>query len=77
MEAMLIAIMFMIVMVLGGLFSIAGAVFNWNFFFEHRRARRLVKFIGRNGARIFYILLGIFVIFCGVMFVIFISHSIR
>ncbi len=41
-----------------GCFSIAGAVFNWNWFMNSRRAAFLVKIMGRNGARVFYILLG-------------------
>ena len=63
-------IAFMITMVLGGIFSICGAIFNWDFFFENYKARHVVKLIGRNGARVFYVLLGLFVIFCGIMFVV-------
>ena len=63
-------ILFMIIMVLSGIFAVCGAVFNWDFFFQHRRARRIVAVFGRNGARIFYVLLGVLVIFCGIMFVI-------
>ncbi len=63
-------IAFMIIMVLGGIFSICGAVFNWDFFFENYKARPVVKLIGRNGARVFYVLLGLFVIFCGIMFMV-------
>ncbi|WP_430816207.1 immunity 17 family protein [Carboxylicivirga sp. RSCT41] len=33
---------------------------NWEWFFKQRRAQILVKAMGRNGARIFYALLGIF-----------------
>jgi len=41
-----------------GCLSIVGAVFNWNWFMNSRRAAFLVKALGRNGARVFYILLG-------------------
>lgn len=60
-------IILFIVCIAGGLFSIAGAYFNWDFFFNSRKARPFVQFIGRKGARIFYAALGIFIIFCGVM----------
>lgn len=50
-----------------GLFSIAGAAFNWDFFFNARKSRTIVNIIGRTGARIFYAVLGIFIIFCGIM----------
>lgn len=60
-------IVLFIVCLAGGLFSIAGAYFNWEFFFSSRKARPFVQLIGRNGARIFYAALGIFIIFCGIM----------
>ncbi len=41
-----------------GCFSIAGGIFNWNWYMNSRRAAFLVKIMGRNGARVFYILLG-------------------
>ena len=40
--------------VLAGLFSILGAVKNWDFFMNNRKAYIWVKLFGRNGARIFY-----------------------
>ena len=60
-------IAYMIFFVLIGLFSICGAFFNWDFFFESRKARPFVALLGRNGARIFYGVLGAFIIFCGIM----------
>ena len=41
-----------------GVFTICGAVFDWDFFMENRRARLFVWMFGRNGARVFYALLG-------------------
>lgn len=41
-----------------GAFSVSGAIFNWDWYMESRRARLLVKLITRTGARIFYALLG-------------------
>ena len=50
-----------------GLFSLAGGLFNWNWFMNTRRSRALVKSFGSAGARVFYILLGIVVIVFGVL----------
>jgi len=55
----------LIIVFAGGLFSILASVLNWNFFFENRRANIFVKILGRNGARIFYFLLGLFLLFLG------------
>ncbi len=41
-----------------GLFASVASIANWDFFFESRKAQFIVKFMGRNGARIFYGLLG-------------------
>lgn len=46
--------------VLAGLFSFAGAVFKWEWFMTHYRARLFVRVLGRNGARVLYALLGVF-----------------
>ncbi len=57
-----------IVFVLVGLFSATASLLNWNFFFEHRKARVFVfLFGGRLGARIFYALLGTALIVLGVL----------
>jgi small neutral amino acid transporter SnatA (MarC family) len=45
--------------VFAGLFSLAGAVFNWNFFMNHRKAQSVARLLGRNGTRVFYALLGL------------------
>ena len=47
-----------ILLILAGGFSFVGAVANWEWFFNHPRSRFFVKFLGRNGARIFYMVLG-------------------
>jgi len=41
-----------------GIFSLCGALFDWDWFMDARKARFIVKIFGRNGARIFYSLLG-------------------
>ncbi len=47
-----------LLLALAGLFAIAGGVFNWEWFMSNRKARTLVRLLGRSGARIFYCLLG-------------------
>ena len=49
-----------IVLILIGIFGIAGAGFNWDWFMESRKARFITKmFGGRTGARIFYLVIGV------------------
>ena len=42
-----------------GLFTLSASVFNWDWYFNHRKARFLVDLVGRNGARAFYGLIGV------------------
>lgn len=49
------------------LFCVAAAVFNWDFFFNNRKARPFVKILGRNGARIFYGAFGVFIFIMVIM----------
>jgi hypothetical protein len=51
----------------GGLFSIAGAVFDWDWFMNNGKARFFVNLFGRDAARIFYGMLGLFLIGLGVL----------
>jgi hypothetical protein len=48
-----------------GLFSIAGGILNWDWFMENHRARFFVNVLGRNGARAFYVGLGVFLMVFG------------
>ncbi len=41
-----------------GLFTAVASITNWNFFFNHRKSQLLIKLLGRNGARIFYSIIG-------------------
>ena len=50
-----------------GIFSICGAVFDWDWFINSRKARFLVATFGRNGARIFYGVLGILIAMLGLL----------
>ncbi len=42
-----------------GAFSCLGAILNWDFYFNARKARFFVSMLGRNGARLFYLILGL------------------
>lgn len=50
-----------------GIFSIAGALFNWDWFMNNTRARGIVSLLGREGARIFYGLIGTFLLILGIL----------
>ena len=64
-------ILFVLLMLAGGVFCIFCAVKDYDFFMESSKAWLFVKLFGRNGARIFYILLGVFIIVCGILAVTF------
>lgn len=54
-------------LIAGGLFSVVGALLDWDWFMNHYKARFLVKIMGRMGARIFYMVLGSALIVFGVL----------
>ncbi len=49
----------------GGFFSIICAIFDVEFFMGHHKAAFLVKILGRNGARVFYVILGLLLVGAG------------
>ena len=51
--------MMWLILLAGGFFCIAGAVYNWDWFMESKRARYRIRLLSRNGARIFYFVIGI------------------
>jgi hypothetical protein len=53
--------------ILAGLFSLAGAVYNWDWFMNARKARFIVSILGRSGARCLYGLLGVAFIMLGIL----------
>ena len=55
-----------IIILLAGLFSIVCAAFDFDWFMNNRRASLFVKLFKRNGARAFYIVLGIVLCIMGV-----------
>ena len=56
-----------LVLVAAGAFSITGAIFNWDWFMNARKARFIVKIFTRNGARIFYGILGLAIVVLGAL----------
>ncbi len=57
----------LVLFVLLGIFSVIAALFNFEWYFQTSGAMTFVKWFGRNGARVFYALLGIGLISCGVI----------
>ncbi|MBR6401398.1 MAG: immunity 17 family protein [Firmicutes bacterium] len=53
-----------------GMYCILAAVKNWDFFFNNHRARLFVTLMGRNGARVFYGVLGVFIMVLGYAYLI-------
>jgi len=50
-----------------GAISICGAALDWDFFMNSRKAALFVKLFGRNGARLFYGLLGAVIVVIGAL----------
>jgi len=51
--------------VLIGLYAIAGAALNWEWFMGDPKAKIFARLFGRTGTRIFYILLGVGAVIIG------------
>ncbi len=58
-----------------GLFAICAAVYNWDWFMNHRKARLFVALLSRTGARIFYMLLGGGLVTLGVLLMLGLIHD--
>ena len=50
-----------------GLFSVVSAIFNFDWYFQTSGAMTFVRWFGRRGARVFYALLGLGLIACGTL----------
>lgn len=48
-----------------GFFSVICSVGNFNWYFNNRKAQGMVRLFGRNGARVFYSIVGVIIIFLG------------
>ncbi len=46
-------------LIIGGIFSFLGAWQQWDWFMNDHKAKFISMFLGKTGARIFYILIGI------------------
>ena len=54
-----------------GLFSVVAAVMNLEWYFQTSAAQTFVRWLGRTGARLFYVLLGIGLMACGVLAIVY------
>ncbi len=53
-------------LVIGGL-TVVGAILDWRWIMDNRRARLTVKLLGRRGARVLYGVLGVIIAGLGVV----------
>ncbi len=60
-EDKVIGVIMAVICLLAGGFCIFCSVMNYDWFFNNHKAAPLMKIFGRNGTRIFYICLGIFI----------------
>jgi small neutral amino acid transporter SnatA (MarC family) len=51
--------------IFAGIFTIVGAAADWDWFMNNHRARLFVSLFGRDGARVFYVILGLLIIVLG------------
>lgn len=56
-----------LVLVFGGLFAIVCSACDFEWFMGSRKARAIVGLLGRNGARIFYSILGAIILVIGAL----------
>ena len=56
-----------LLLVLAGLFAMAGGVFDWEWFMNNRKAQALVNWLGRGVARVFYVILGLAIAILGLL----------
>ncbi len=56
-----------ILAILSGIFVIVAAAVNWSRLMDNKRAAVFVRLFGRNGARVFYIFLGVGLLALGYM----------
>ena len=54
-------------LIAAGTFAICGAVLDWNWFMNNRKAQFFVRLFGRAGTRLFYVILGTILIIMGAL----------
>jgi hypothetical protein len=50
-----------VVLMIAGVFSVAGGIADLDWFMQSRRARAVIGLMGRRGARVFYLVLGLLI----------------
>ena len=50
-----------------GLLSIVGGIFDWDWFMNHHKAQFVCNTLGRNRARVFYVILGVVLFVLGIL----------
>jgi predicted small integral membrane protein len=58
---------FGLIIVAAGAFSMLGAICDWEWFMNARKARFMVTILTRNGARVFYGVLGLALVVLGIL----------
>lgn len=56
------------IFVLIGLLAILASLFNWDWFFQSQNTQFIVQHVGRKRARLFYALIGLFMIATAIYF---------
>ena len=56
-----------LILVVAGLFAVAGGVLDWEWFMNNRKAQVFVNWLGRGEARVFYIILGLAIAILGLL----------
>jgi hypothetical protein len=54
-----------LLLVAAGIFSILGGALDWGFFMNSRKAQGMVRLMGHNGTRGFYVVLGLVIAMMG------------
>lgn len=50
-----------------GIYALIGAICDWEWFMNSRKARTMVSLLGRDGTRVLYSILGVLLIVLGVL----------
>ena len=58
----------------GGALLVAAAIFEWLWFMNHRKARRLTSLVGRGAARIIYMVIGAVALVFGIIQTLGLTH---
>ena len=56
-----------VVLILAGAYTLLGGLLNWSWFMNSRKAAWIVRIIGPQGARLFYLIVGVVLIVLGVL----------